>query len=123
MRIVEERKYTMYLSVEEFDLMYPLTKDIPYGYRCITNNNDDRESYIITLNESMLDDIGEALKYAEYVQEYEECNRFAAKEIRDLSDSIYYELKYSYDYDGDDLDPFENIPDDELDDLLNDEEY
>ena len=113
MRIVEEKRYTMYLSVEEFDLMYPLTKNVPYGYRCITNKEDERESYVITLNESMLDDIEEALKYAEYKQEYEECNRFAAEEIRDLYDSIYYELNYSYDYDEDEDDYDE---DDDYDD-------
>ena len=103
MRIELEKKYTMYLSVEEFDLMYPLTKDIPYGYRCITNNEDDRESYVIKLTESMIDNIKYQLEYAAWYQEYEECNRYKAEEIRGLVNSIYYELKYSYDYDGDDI--------------------
>lgn len=103
MRIELEKKYTMYLSVEEFDLMYPLTKDVPYGYRCVTNKEDERESYVINLTEIMIDDINDKLEYAAWYQEYEECNRYKAEEIRDLINSIYYELKYSYDYDGDDI--------------------
>jgi hypothetical protein len=102
MRIEKERNYVMYLSVEEFDLMYPLTKDIPYGYRCITNNEDERESYVITLTDEMLDDIQYDLDRAAAYQEYEKCNRFRAKEIRDLNDTIYYELNYSLDLDDDD---------------------
>ena len=109
MRIELEKNYTMYLSVEEFDLMYPLTKDVPYGYRCITNKEDERESYVIKLTETMIDDIQDKLEYAAWYQEYEECNRYRAEEIHDLINSIYYELNYSLDLVDDDDDDDDDI--------------
>mgnify|MGYP003288561311 CR=1 FL=1 len=109
MRIVEEKKYTMYLSEEEFDLLYPITKSIPYGYRCITNNNDDIVEYVLTLKDNMLDDITEMLHDAASYAKYEEYNIFRAEEITRLSDAIYINLHYWCD-DDEDLDftkPFE----------------
>jgi hypothetical protein len=89
----------MYLSVEEFDLMYPLTKDVPYGYRCITNKEDDIEEYVLTLKNNMLDDIQEILYKESSRQKFEENNSFKAEELYELADSIYYNLKYGLDDD------------------------
>ncbi len=121
MRIVEEKKYTMYLSEEEFDLLYPITKNIPYGYRCITDTNDDIVEYVLTLKDDMLDNMLEVLHNAASYAKYELCNRSKSEEIRNLSDAIFINLRYGCV--DDDLDSFENIPEDELGDLLNDEEY
>ncbi len=89
MRIEMERTYTMYLSVEEFELLYSITNEVGFGYRIV------EEEYEITLTEDMLNEIEELLDHESYVQEYEECNRTRYEEIRDLQDSIYYELNYN----------------------------
>ena len=89
MRIESTTTYTMYLSTEEFELLYSITNEVPYGYRVV------EEEYELTLTEDMLDEIEELLEHESYVQEYEECNRTRYEEIRDLQDSIYYELNYN----------------------------
>ena len=89
MRIEMERTYTMYLSVEEFELLYSITNEVGFGYRIV------EEEYEITLTEDMLNEIEELLDHESYIQEYEECNRTRYEEIRDLQDSIYYELNYN----------------------------
>ena len=89
MRIEMETTYTMYTTVEEFELLYAIANEVGFGYRVVG------EEYELTLTEDMLDEIEELLEHESYVQEYEECNRARYEEIRDLQDSIYYELNYN----------------------------
>jgi ribosomal protein S8 len=89
MRIEELKSYTMYLMPEEFELMYSITKSIPYGYRVV---NDE---YLITATEDMINDIQNALEHEGYIQRYEECNRYKADRIADLMININYEMKYN----------------------------
>lgn len=86
MRIETTTTYTMYLSGEEFELLYSLTSEVPYGYRVV------EEEYEIKLTEDMLDEIRDLLEREAYVQKYEEYNRARYEEIVDLQNSIYYEL-------------------------------
>ncbi len=88
MKIEEIKSYTMYLTPEEFELMYSITKAIPYGYRVV---NDE---YVITATEDIINDIQNALEHEDYVQRYEECNRYKADMIANLIINIDYEMKY-----------------------------
>lgn len=87
MRIVEEIVYTMYLEAEEFELLYEITKHIPYGYLY----DSEEDEYRISVSEEVMDDIYECLQDEMNKQLYEECNRMRAYEIRDLLDKIYLE--------------------------------
>ena len=86
MRIESITTYTMYLSGGEFELLYSITSEVPYGYRVV------EEEYEIKLTEEMLDKIEDLLEREAYVQKYEEYNRARYEEIVDLQNSIYYEL-------------------------------
>lgn len=89
MRIESTTTYTMYLSGEEFELLYSLTSEVPYGYRVV---EEEEEEYELKLTEDMLDEIKDLLEREAYVQKYEEYNRARYEEIVDLQNSIYYEL-------------------------------
>ena len=95
MRICEEKTYTMYLSVSEFELLYDICKEVGFGYIFIGNQRDEDGEYEIVLTEDMLDEITDLLKARQYNELYEECNRFAADEIKYLLNDIYYELHYN----------------------------
>ena len=95
MRIEEERIYTMYLSVDEFAIMHPITESIPYGYYYFKDKDQDEGEFIVQVKgEEMLYQMKEKLQYEEYVQEYEEYNSFKVAEIRSVLNSIYEELGY-----------------------------
>ena len=95
MRIEEERIYTMYLSVDEFAIMHPITESIPYGYYYFKDKDQDEGEFIVRVKgEEMLYQMKEKLQYEEYVQEYEEYNSFKVAEIRSVLNSIYEELGY-----------------------------
>ena len=92
MRINEEKTYTMYLSVEEFELMHPITKSVNYQYILYKDSITETEEYIIQMNEEKLDAVRELLQEEKNYQYYEECNRTKANEIMYLLDDIYEEL-------------------------------
>lgn len=89
MRIEETRTFTMVLNEAEFELLHSICASAGYGYRV------DNDEYIITMDKDMLDDIEYFLEREQSHQLYDECNRFAAEEIGDLLDGIYYELNYN----------------------------
>lgn len=91
MRIEESRIYRVYLSVEEFELFYKYTKDIGYGYIFEEYPEDEMEVYVLTLYDDMLDDCYELLKEQMYFFDMEGM-RGSYEEMRDLVNSIYYEL-------------------------------
>ena len=97
MRIEEERIYTMYLSVDEFEIMHPITESIPYGYYYFKDKNQDEgegEFIVQVKGEEMLYQMKEKLQHEEYVQEYEEYNSVKVDEIRTILNAIYEELGY-----------------------------
>lgn len=94
MRINEERIYRMYLTEEEFALMHPITESVQYGYFYFKDKDKDGEFVLTIKGEEMLDEIKEKLEHEQYVQEYEEYNSYMVEQIRDLLNSIYYELNY-----------------------------
>lgn len=95
MRICEEKTYTMYLSVSEFELLYDICKEIGFGYTFRGNQRDEDGDYKIVLTEDMLDEVTDLLESRYHYEQYEECNRFAADEIKYLLNDIYYELHYN----------------------------
>jgi hypothetical protein len=95
MRICEERNYTMYLSVSEFELLYNICKEVGFGYTFRGDQSDEDGEYKIILTEEMLDEISDLLERRYSYELYEECNRFAADEIKYLLNDIYYELPYN----------------------------
>lgn len=95
MRLIEQKTYTMYLSVEEFELVLPYAESIQFGYCYYKDNIHDKEGqYILKFDEETLDELIEALKAKVSYLRYEECNRLAAKEIQDLLNDLYYEMNY-----------------------------
>lgn len=92
MRIEESRIYRVYLSVEEFELFYKYTKDIGYGYIFEEYPEDEMEVYVLTLYDDMLDDCYELLKEQMYFFDMEGM-RGSYEEMRDLVNSIYWELR------------------------------
>jgi hypothetical protein len=86
MRILETKYYTMYLNNEEFELLHRHCNSVGYGYVC-----EDSE-WKLTLTEEMLEEIDDLLEREYWHQLNDECYRAYAEEIRDLRDSIYYEL-------------------------------
>ncbi len=88
MRIEESKYYKMYLTSEEFELMFSITETIPYGYKVINNE------YVITATEDMINEIQDALEHESYVQQYEECNRSKADRIAELLFLMNYEMGY-----------------------------
>ena len=93
MRINEQKTYTMYLSVEEFEMISPYAETIPFGYCLFKNSVDDEEGeYIVKADEEILDELIEALKAKVNYLRYEECNRTQALEVQELLNDIYYEL-------------------------------
>lgn len=92
MRIDESRIYRVYMSVEEFELFYKYTKDIGYGYIFEEYPEDEMEVYVLTLYDDMLDDCYELLKEQMYFFDMEGM-RGSYKEMRDLVNSIYMELR------------------------------
>ena len=95
MRISEERTYTMYLLVSEFELLYDICKEVGFGYTFRGNQRDKDGEYKIILTEEMLDEILDLLESRRSYELYEECNRSVADEIKYLLNDIYYELQYS----------------------------
>lgn len=95
MRLIEQKTYTMYLSVEEFELVLPYAESIHFGYCYYKDSIHDKEGqYILKFDEETLDELIEALKAKVSYLRYEECNRLAAKEIQDLLNDLYYEMNY-----------------------------
>ena len=95
MRINEQKTYTMYLSVEEFEMILPYAETIPFRYCFYKNSVKDEEGeYIVKADEEMLDELIEALKAKVNYLRYEECNRTQALEVQELLNDIYYELNY-----------------------------
>ena len=95
MRINEQKTYTMYLSVEEFEIISPYAKTIPFGYCLFKNSvNDEEGEYIVKADEEILDELIEVLKAKVNHLRYEECNRTQALEVQELLNDIYYELNY-----------------------------
>jgi len=95
MRINEQKTYTMYLSVEEFEMILPYAETIAFGYCFYKNSVKDEEGeYIVKADEEMLDELIEALKDKVTYLRYEECNRIQALEVQELLNDIYYELNY-----------------------------
>ena len=92
MRIEESRIYRVYLSVEEFELFYKYTKDIGYGYIFEEYPEDEMEVYVLTLYDDMIDDCYELLKEQMYFFDMEGM-RGSYEEMRDLVNSIYWELR------------------------------
>lgn len=95
MRIREERIYTMYLLVSEFELLYDICKEVGFGYTFEGNQRDEDGEYKIILTEEMLDEVLDLLERRRTYELYEECNRFAADEIKYLLNDIYYDLDYN----------------------------
>ena len=94
MRIEEQRTYTMYLSVEEFEIMHSITSSVPYGYFYYQGKGQEEGEFIVQVKgEELLYEMKEMLQHEEYVQEYEECNSFEAAEIRTILNAIYEELR------------------------------
>ena len=89
MRIEQVTTFTMALSEAEFTLLHSICASLGYGYRY------EEDEYIITMDEDMLEDVRYFLEREQTHQEYDECNRFAAEEIGDLLNAIYYELNYN----------------------------
>ena len=95
MKINEQKTYTMYLSVEEFEMILPYAETIPFGYCFYKDSvNDEEGQYIVRTDEEMLDELVDALKSKVDYLIYEECNRLQALEIQELLNDIYYELNY-----------------------------
>ena len=95
MRINEQRTYTMYLTISEFELIQPFAETIPFGYCFYRNSIQSEEGeYIVQFEDDMLDELVDALKDKVSYLRYEECNRTAALEIQELLNDIYYELNY-----------------------------
>jgi len=95
MRINEQKTYTMYLSVEEFEMILPYAETVAFGYCFYKNSVKDEEGeYIVKADEEMLDELIEALKDKVTYLRYEECNRIQALEVQELLNDIYYELNY-----------------------------
>lgn len=95
MRIYEEKTYTMYLTVSEFELLYDICKEVGFGYTFEGNQRDEEGEYKLILTEDMLDEITDLLEARRCYELYEECNRFTADEIKYLLNDIYYELHYN----------------------------
>ena len=98
MRIEEIKYYTMYLNYEEFSLLHEHCNSVGYGYvydGSEVNFRDDTGHWKLTLTEEMLDEIVDLLEARHSYELYEECNRFAADEIKYLLNDIYYELHYN----------------------------
>ncbi len=91
MRIDIVTTYTIYVTAEEFELLYNIAGDAGFGYEYFK----DEDEYKIVANEDILDDIKYFLEREQSHQLYDECNRNAAERIGDLLDSIYYELNYN----------------------------
>ena len=91
MRIDIVTTYTMYVTTEEFELLYNIAGDAGFGYRYFPDENE----YKITMDEDMLDDIKYFLEREQSRQLYDECNRGEAERIRDLLDDIHYEIRYN----------------------------
>ena len=95
MKINEQKTYTMYLSVEEFEMILPFAETIAFGYCFYKDSiNDEEGQYIVKADEEMLDELVEALKSKVNYLIYEECDRSQASEIQELLNDIYYELNY-----------------------------
>jgi hypothetical protein len=95
MRIEEQRIYTMYLSVEEFELMHSITSSVPYGYYYFQDKGQEEGEFIVQVKgEEMLYQMKEKLQDEQYNQEYVEYNSFKVDEIRVILNSIYEELGY-----------------------------
>lgn len=95
MRICEKRSYTMYLTVSEFELLYDICKEVGFGYTFRGNQRDEDGEYEIILTPDMLDEVTDLLESRRTYELYEECNSFAADEIKYLLNDIYYELHYN----------------------------
>lgn len=91
MRIDIVTTYTMYVTAEEFELLYNIAGELGFGYRYFPDENE----YKITMDEDMLDDIKYFLEREQSHQLYDECNRSEAERIRDLLDDIHYEIRYN----------------------------
>ena len=95
MRIEEQRIYTMYLSVEEFELMHSITSSVTYGYYYFQDKGQEEGEFIVQVKgEEMLYQMKEKLQDEQYNQEYVEYNSFKVDEIRVILNSIYEELGY-----------------------------
>lgn len=91
MRIVEVKRYHLYLSAEE---MNELRKYINIEtYRALYINKED-ELWKLVVTEDELEDIREDLQERKWYYLNEECNTVVADEIRDLENLIYYCLHY-----------------------------
>lgn len=91
MRIVEVKRYHLYLSAEE---MNELRKYINIEtYRALyINKEDEMWKLVVTYDE--LEDIREDLQERKWYYLNEECNTVIADEIRDLENLIYYCLHH-----------------------------
>lgn len=96
MRILESRVHRVYMTVEEFDLFYAHTKEIGYGYTCESDEEIviDEEPYLVMLYDDMLEDCYDLLKEAMDYEKYHNCDRIAYEELKELLDTIYYEMNY-----------------------------
>lgn len=91
MRIVEVKRYHLYLSAEE---MNELRKYINIEtYRALYINKED-EMWKLVVTEDELEDIREDLQERKWYYLNEECNTVVADEIRDLENLIYCCLHY-----------------------------
>ena len=91
MRIVEYKRYNLYLSAEE---MNELRQYISVEtYRSLYINKKD-EVWKLELTYDELEDIREELQERKWYYLNEECNRAVAEEIQDLENSIYYCLHH-----------------------------
>lgn len=91
MRIVEVKRYHLYLSAEEMnELREYINVDV---YRSLYINKED-EMWKLVVTEDELEDIREDLQERKWHYLNEECNTVIADEIRDLENMIYYCLHY-----------------------------
>jgi hypothetical protein len=95
MRIYEEKIYTMYLLASEFELLCDVCKEVEFNYVFEGSQRDEEGEYKIILTEDILEEIMDLLEARRSYELYEECNRFAADEIKYLLNDIYYELRYN----------------------------
>ena len=56
MRIYEEKTYTMYLTVNEFELLYGICKEVGFGYTFEGNERDEDGEYKIAIRAGNLSD-------------------------------------------------------------------
>ena len=64
MKINEQKTYTMYLSVEEFEMILPFAETIAFGYCFYKDSVHDEEGqYIVKADEEMLDEFNRSKAY------------------------------------------------------------